>query len=207
MSGIDWLEIFGYVAMVLTGISLSMSSMIKLRWCNMAGSFCFGTYGLFLEAWPVVGLNYYLVAMNIYYLRKIYTEKAHFKLLPSSVSDVYLQEFINLHLQDARALFPTFHLGESPDTIAVMIHRDLVLAGVFICHKTDEHTAEIDLDFILSPYRDLKPGRFLFTENSQFFKERGIQKLRSATGSEQHRTYLEKIGFVANGDKLELLIS
>ncbi|CAM3722264.1 YgjV family protein [Parendozoicomonas haliclonae] len=206
MSEINWLEMFGYLATVLTGISLSMSSLVRLRWMNMIGSFCFGTYGLLIGAWPVVALNYYLTAMNIFHLWKIYHEPTHFRLVPSSVSDVYFQEFINLHLTDIKEFFPPFHLRDDRDYMAVMIHRDLALAGLFICHKTDADTMEVDLDYVLPPYRDLKPGQFVFVENSSFFRDKGVRKVVSATGSDIHREYLQKIGFIQKDDKLEMMI-
>ena len=207
MSEINWLEMFGYLATVLTAVSLSMNSLIKLRWINMIGSFCFGTYGLLIGALPVVLLNYYLTLMNIFRLWKIYSEKEHFRILPTSVSDIYLQEFINLHLSDIKDFFPPFHLRDDREYTAVMIHRDLSLAGLFICHKCDEYTLEVDLDFVLPPYRDLKPGQFVFQENSNFFRDMGMTRVVSAEGSVAHTHYLTKIGFSHIGDKLELRLA
>ena len=204
MSDINWLEMFGYFATVLTAVSLSMRSIVRLRWLNMAGSFCFGTYGLIIGAIPVVLLNYYLTLMNIYNLWHLYSEKAHFRMLSSSVSDQYLREFINLHESEIKDFFPPFHLRDDREYIATMIHRDLALAGVFICHKTDDGVIEVDLDFVLPSYRDMKPGQFVFQENSSFFRDMGVTRIISAEGSEAHRRYLNKIGFSHAGDKLEL---
>ncbi|WP_281647415.1 YgjV family protein [Parendozoicomonas sp. Alg238-R29] len=206
MSEIDWLEMLGYFATLLTAVSLSMSSLVRLRWFNMFGSFCFGTYGLLLGALPVVLLNYYLVAMNMFYLWKMYNEKSHFRVLPASVSDQYLNEFINLHKSEIKEFFPPFSLRDDREYTALMIHRDLSLAGVFICHRNEDNTMEVDLDFVLPPYRDLKPGQFVFCENSKFFTEQGVSKIVSAEGSEDHATYLAKIGFSRTNGRLEMAL-
>ena len=206
MSEINWPEMLGYLASLLTAVSLSMSSLVRLRWLNMVGSFCFGTYGVLLGSLPVALMNYYLVLMNIYYLWKIYTEKSHFSVLPASVSDQYVNEFINLNKAEIKEFFPAFHLKEDREYSALMIHRDLALAGVFICHRVDDNTMEVDLDFVLPQYRDLKPGQFVFCENSGFFKEQGVSKIISAKGSDSHLSYLSKIGFTQVNGRLELSV-
>ncbi|MTI14884.1 YgjV family protein [Sansalvadorimonas verongulae] len=204
MSELNWLEMLGYLASLMTAISLSMSSLVRLRWLNMIGSFCFGTYGVLIGSLPVALMNYYLVLMNIYYLWKMYTEKSHFRVLPASVSDLYLNEFVNLNKSEIREFFPSFHLKDGREYTALMIHRNLALAGVFICHRIDDKTVEVDLDFVLPPYRDLKPGQFVFCENSRFFTEKGISRIISAEGSDAHVAYLTKVGFKPANGRLEI---
>ncbi len=204
MSQVDLLELFGYVASVIVAISLTMSSIVKLRWWNLLGASCFGTYGLMIGALPVALLNYFIALANIYYLFKMYTEKAHFRVLPISTSDVYLKEFISLHESEIKEFFPPFGLREDRDYISMMIHRDLAVAGMFIGHKIDNTTLEMDLDFVLAPYRDMKPGQFIFKEHTEFFKKHGVKKIVSAPGSEGHTAYLTRIGFVMKDNRLEL---
>ncbi len=203
MSEINWLEMFGYLASVITGISLTMSSIVKLRWLNLLGSFCFGTYGILISATPVALLNYFICAANIYYLWKIYTEKTHFQMLETSTDDIYLKEFLKLHQKEILTFFPSFELLPDRQYTAMMIHRNLSLAGVFIGQKVDGSTMEVALDFVLPEYRDLKPGQFIFQSNTEFFKKLGVQRLLSAAGSEAHIGYLKQIGFKTAGDKLE----
>ena len=54
MSGI---EILDYVASVVVALSLSMSSIVRLRWLNMGGAALFSTYGFLIGAMPVALLK------------------------------------------------------------------------------------------------------------------------------------------------------
>ena len=75
MSGINWIEITGYVASVLIAVSLTMSSIVKLRVINMVGALLFGTYGVFIGSIPVALVNYFIGATNIFYLWRIWKMK------------------------------------------------------------------------------------------------------------------------------------
>ena len=204
MSQVNLLELFGYVASVIVAISLTMSSIVKLRWWNLLGASCFGTYGLLIGALPVALLNYFIALANSYYLYKMYTEKAYFRILPISTGDVYLKEFVRLHEGEIKEFFPPFGLRQDRDYISMMIHRDLAVAGMIIGHKIDDTTLEMDLDFVLPPYRDMKPGQFIYKEQTAFFKKHGVNKIVSAPGSESHTAYLTNIGFAMKGNRLEL---
>ncbi|WP_461537661.1 hypothetical protein [Spongorhabdus nitratireducens] len=206
MTGINWLEMFGYAASIITGISLTMSSIIRLRWMNLTGAFCFGTYGVMIGAPPVAVLNYFICCANIFYLWKIYTEKTHFRMLAASVNDVYIREFLKLHQEEIRTFFPTFRILRDSSYTAMMIHRNLSLAGVFIGRKIDSRTMEVTLDYVLPEYRDLKPGEFIFRDNIDFFRDQGIKRLVSDAGNDIHAQYLQRVGFKLRGGQHELLL-
>ena len=205
MAEVNWLEMFGYLASIITGVSLTMSSIVKLRWLNLLGAFCFGTYGVMIGAAPVAALNYFICVANIYYLWKMYTSKSDFRLLTSSVKDVYMNEFLKLNQGEIKQYFPEFKLRDDIEYQAFMIHQDQALAGAFIGHRINSHTLEVDLDFVLAPYRDMKPGQFTFNDNIEFFKQQGITRIVSAVGNEEHSEYLQKVGFTRSGNQLELL--
>jgi|ERR1051325_4597590 hypothetical protein len=50
-------ELIGYVASVLVAISLTMTSILRLRIINLTGSACFTLYGLLIGAYPVAIVN------------------------------------------------------------------------------------------------------------------------------------------------------
>ena len=64
----NWIEIVGYTGSVLVAISLMMSNVWKLRWINLIGAATFSLYGLILGAYPVFGLNLFIVIIDAYYL-------------------------------------------------------------------------------------------------------------------------------------------
>ena len=69
-----FLEIFGYIGTALVIISMTMTSVIKLRIINMCGGVISLIYAVLCNTWPVVVLNACLVSINMYhtvrYLRK-----------------------------------------------------------------------------------------------------------------------------------------
>ncbi len=67
-----YLEIFGYVGTVLVLLSMAMTSLIKLRIFNMAGSLVSMIYALCIGTWPVVLLNFGMIAINALQLVRHY---------------------------------------------------------------------------------------------------------------------------------------
>ncbi len=51
--------------MVCAAISLSLKNIKKLPYWNLAGALLFAVYGI-ISSWPVVILNVFLSAVNIY---------------------------------------------------------------------------------------------------------------------------------------------
>ena len=62
---IEWV---GYAASLFIVLSLTMTSIIKLRIINSIGCLLFIIYGLNLNAYPVVMSNALIVMINIYNL-------------------------------------------------------------------------------------------------------------------------------------------
>lgn len=73
-----YLEIFGYVGTTLVLLSMAMTSLVKLRICNMAGSLISMIYALLVGTWPVVLLNAGMIVINSAQLLR------HYKKSPKS---------------------------------------------------------------------------------------------------------------------------
>ncbi|QIW15989.1 lactate dehydrogenase [Pasteurellaceae bacterium RH1A] len=73
----NYIEILGYVAMILVASSFLLKDVIKLRLLNSVGCACFVIYGLLIGSIPVWGLNAFVVTINAYYIFKgLQTQKA-----------------------------------------------------------------------------------------------------------------------------------
>ncbi len=59
-----YLEIFGYIGTALVLLSMMMTSVVKLRLINMAGSLISMIYAIIYGTWPVVLLNFGLILIN-----------------------------------------------------------------------------------------------------------------------------------------------
>lgn len=64
---IEWV---GYLASALIVISLTMSSIVKLRIINSIGCALFVVYGISVGALPVAFSNVLIIFINLYYLFK-----------------------------------------------------------------------------------------------------------------------------------------
>lgn len=69
--GISFLEIFGYLGSFVVLVSLTMSSIVKLRWINLLGATMFTIYAVLINAYPAIFMNLGIVIIDIYYLTKL----------------------------------------------------------------------------------------------------------------------------------------
>lgn len=188
------LELVGYVASVLVAISLTMSSLLKLRVINLAGSLAFAVYGALIHAYPVAAVNLFIVFVNLYYLRQMLGAKEFFRLLRVKPDSEYLAYFVDFYDREIRRFQPHFAHAPAPDDLTVFVLRDATPAGLLIGHA-DGRTLHVKLDFVIPPFRDFKTGRFLFREHPELFRERGITEIVSEPGSREHADYLRRMGF------------
>ena len=59
-----YLDVFGYIGTGLVLLSMMMTSVVKLRLINMAGSLISMIYAIICVTWPVVLLNLGLILIN-----------------------------------------------------------------------------------------------------------------------------------------------
>lgn len=205
---ISFLEWLGYLSSVIVAISLTMSSIVKLRIYNLIGGTAFSIYGFLIGSLPVGFLNLFIVGINIYYLIKIYSQKEAFQLLKLQLEDSYLNYFLEFNKNQILEFFPTFdvkNIASIKENILIFtLMHDAIVAGVFIGIK-NKQTLNVELDYVSATYRDLKPGKFIYQQNRAFFIENGINRIQITTINPQHIKYLEKMNFVSEGANLYYL--
>ncbi|MBG7601455.1 MAG: hypothetical protein IZT60_02780 [Gammaproteobacteria bacterium] len=190
----DWVEWLGYLASLVVLISLTMSSILKLRWINMLGCFLFAYFGYLVSSPPVLFANLGIAAINIYFLYKIYSTREDFKIINASTDSDYYRHFLNVNNKEISKLIPMEKL-EKEHTALYML-RDNEIAGVLIGEEDGGGALDIKLDYVIPRYRDYKLGKYFFNDHPEFFRERGISTLRTTADDDAHRLYLEKVGFV-----------
>lgn len=191
-----WYEIIGYAASVLVAVSLTMRSILKLRIISLIGSLFFTAYGLLIGAYPVAAMNFFIVLINIYYLWQMRSTKEFFRLLPIRPDSEYLLAFLDFYHNDIQKFLPGFSYQPTGHELTYFVLRNMVPAGLVIGEVRDGDCLFIQLDYAIPGYRDLKIGRFVFRENAQALRERGIRRIYTATGSPAHAHYLEQMGFI-----------
>ncbi len=190
--GTPILEWIGYAASVLVLVSLTMTSIVKLRWYNMAGAVLFSTYGFLIGAYPVGIMNFLLVCANLYNLMKIYQRKEDFQLFKIKDNKELLNHFLDFYAKDIAIYYPNFKANSNQ--IAMFVLRDMAVAGIFI-GTIDKNNLFIDLDYALPQYRDNKLGIYLYKKLYVALKDKQIDTVYCNTDNKTNNKYLRKMGF------------
>ncbi len=193
------LEIVGYVGSFLIGLSLTMSNIKKLRWINLFGASTFATYGVLIQAWPVLLLNGFIVLTDIWHLVLLSRKRELFSVVPLEGSpSPYLRHFVAFHGEDIATYFPDFELP-TEGVEGAWILRDMQAAGLFL-YRQEGARAVIDMDYVAPAYRDMRTATWFFGEGLEHLRQRGIEVLVAKAFETDHATYLTKVGFEDRGE-------
>ena len=191
------LELIGYAGSALIIISLTRSSVVRLRLWNLAGAVVFCVYGVLINAWPVVALNAANVFINLWQLGRMFRHRDFFELLDLEGQRTrYVERFLDFHREDIARYIPSFDLDSVKDPCFVFVLRDLQPAALIIYTMPQPDVACVELDFVVPRYRDLQCGRYFFEQMGPRLAARGVTRFATRTNNPAHRDYLGKIGFV-----------
>ncbi len=192
---INILEWIGYIASIIIAISMTMNSIVKFRWVNLAGALTFSTYGFLIGALPVGFLNGFIVSVDIYYLLKIYSKKETFETLEVRADNKYLLRFLEFHNKEIQSYFPGFTYKPEMNTISFFVLRNMAVTGLFLAHREDKNILKVGLDYVVPEYRDFKNGRYIYHRLRRRFIDDGFDSVKTYGQSKKHIKYLRKIGF------------
>ncbi|MBX2933137.1 MAG: YgjV family protein [Ferruginibacter sp.] len=190
------IQLPGYLAFIFLAVSLWVTTDIKFRWINSFGCLCFVLYGVIINAYPIVLTNSVLLAINIYFLFKIYNRKEKFDLVEFKKDAALIPKFLNFYATDINAYFPGFTMTDKADSIKFVVLRDIVVANIFVADVDTAGNAIVQINYTIPKYRDFKVGRFLFDEGKDFLKARGIKKIiYTSVYNPQHEKFIKVMGF------------
>jgi hypothetical protein len=198
MNNATFYELLGYFASALVAVSLTMTSILRLRIINLIGAVLFTIYGLLINAYPVALVNFIIVLINLYQLSKLFRIHEDFRILDVSPDSAYLRQWLEFHAENIREFYPYFYEHPFDPTqpyLVMFVLRDMLPVGIFIGQETTDNTMIVKLDYVIQGYRDFKVGAFLYGQRMDVFKARGVQKIISYPGSSAHETYLKRMGF------------
>ncbi len=81
--------------------------------------------------------------------------------------------------------------------------RNLVPVGLFISQPLDKDSLFVNLDFVIPGYRDFKVGKFVYHQENELFRGKGIRRIYGDAGTEKHENYLRRMGFVLQEHEAE----
>lgn len=193
------LQILGYTASILIAVSLLMRSIVRLRIVNMAGAATFSLYGFLIGAYPVGLLNLLTTCINAVQLVRLRNRTEIFRILEISLDAPYVRYFLEFEEKEIRRYLPQFRYDPQEQTFVLLVLRDLVPAGLVV-GRLEDSTLRVDLDYVVAQFRDLKVARFLFIDEAEYFRARGVREIVSPADTAEHATYLAKIGYRQVGD-------
>ncbi len=160
------------------------------------GSLSFVFYGIFIHAFPIVLTNAVLLAINIYFLFKIYRRQEKFDLVEFNHDAALIPRFLSFYQKDIEAYFPGFAMGAMEKEIRFVVLRDIVVANIFVAVIHDNGDAIVKINYTVPKYRDYKVGRFLFEEGKAFLHSNGVKRIvYQQVFNSNHEKILKVMGF------------
>ena len=197
----DWIEVVGYIGSALVLVSFLMTSVFKLRVINTIGGIIFAIYALIIKSYPTAVMNIALVIINLRFLWKMRTDSKVYDLVETTPADNYLGYLLGYWAADIKTCFPGLEIDLSASNIAYILGCESNPAGLFLAAREGDEL-KVQLDYSLPAYRDFSLGAYLYGE----LAKRGISKVSYSGPDENHKVYLEKMGFVpANGGYEKIL--
>ena len=192
MSGETILQIIGYFSTLLVLVSFLMTSVVKLRLINLAGSGIFVVFAFLTKSYPTAIMNIGICAINIYFLIKLFRSKSLTSLLPIDLDSAYLREFLNLYQADIQRYFPDYSPERQENDCAYFVYYDMNPVGLLLGRRQNDGTLDVHVDYTIPKYRDASVGRFLYP---RLLGEEGFKALEFRNASPKHEAYLQKVGF------------
>jgi len=189
---VEWI---GYIASTIVLISLSLSSILRLRIVNLFGSALFSFYGFYIGALPVGIMNLIIVFFNLYYLQKLMSKKEDFEIIESDNNQKFVKRFLAYFKKDIQKFFPDFKVESGSNQLVLMVMRNMNFAGIFIARENND-ILEVELDYVTPQYRDYKNGAFLINHFRDTLSEKKYKAVKASSSVSQQIKYLKKIGFV-----------
>ncbi|MHB0995323.1 MAG: hypothetical protein ACYC2I_03025 [Elusimicrobiales bacterium] len=193
-------ELIGYAASALVAVSLLTSNVLRLRALNLAGAVVFVIYAGLTRAWPVLAVNLFVAAIDLWHIIALKSRKDVFKLMQVPAADPLLANFLAYHARGIWQFFPDFDLAALKDPRCVFILRNLLPVGLFV-YTEERPEIKVHLDYVAEDYRDLKSARYLFSRPQNPETYAGFTHFSAVSGSGKHADYLRRVGFSEDPEK------
>ena len=190
---INWIDWFGYLASLVILVSLTMTSIIKLRWINFVGCILFATFGFLIHSLPTALMNIGISFINLYFLYNIYNTKEEFRLIEAETDSKYFNYFLDVNMEEIEKQISKEELKKQNKALYML--RNNNIAGILLGEKSQNGDFFIKVDYVTAPYRDYKLGKYFFNKHIEYFEKEGIKRLVTIGVEGSHKQYLKKIGF------------
>ena len=203
-----WLDALGWAGSALLIFSLMQARVLRFRVLNLVACVILVVFNALLEIWPMVAMNVVLSAINLWFIRKLVSERHDdraFSVLEVGPSDEYLRHVLRIHQADMLAHQPDLLWdGEAPGRHAYLVLHGDETVGVVLAREESGGVLQIELDWVTPRYRDFSPGEFVW-RSSGLLSGRGLTRV--VTPPEMVGAYYDRLGFEREGDSYVLDIA
>jgi len=135
-------------------------------------------------------------------LIRISRKKDYFELFKiNSNQSPFLDRFLTFYHDDIKTFFPDFHFSSEEPKSVIFVLRNLLPVGLFIFRPHSVDTLEIDLDYVIPDYRDLKTAHFFYQSYDQQLENMSCKYFVTHSNIKKHVKYLNKLGFQKDLEK------
>lgn len=185
------IELAGYIGSALVVISMLMSSVVKLRAINTVGCVISFTYAMITHAYPIALMNFCLIIINVYNLRKLLKNTEEYDFIDAGKEEGLVNYFLEYYKEDMKQYFPDFDKNNFHGNTAYVVCCKACPAGILLGEKTEDGKLQIKLDYTTPAYRDCSVGKYLYSQ----LTTKGINQLVFTEKTNNHEAYLEKMGY------------
>lgn len=197
-----WWETVGWVGSLLVVVSLVVPSVRRFRVLNLSGSLVATAYNLAFGIWPYAAMNAVIAVIDVYWLARLRSQGARsYRVLEVDARGELVRDFLTRHRAQVLRAHPSLPDVLSPGARALLtLHEDEVV-GLFVC-EPHGCQARVLVDFVTERFRDLKPGRALYS--SPVVRAGGLERMVVEAGEVGDAAYFRKQGFVERDGRLVL---
>ncbi len=190
---IIYLNLLGYVASFIILISLTMKSIVKLRWINAVGSLLFVVFAFLTNSTPTVVMNLGIIAIDLWFVLRITGSKKDYQLVKAERGSAYLEFFYQKYQKEICETFGDEVFLEAKGFSYFVCDNEI--AGLFAWKENTPTECQILIDFVTPRFRDTKIGKYFFMQQLPLFREKGYTRFVYNNVGQKHWRYLEQIGF------------
>jgi hypothetical protein len=199
-----WLNALGWFGSALLVFSLLQSRVLRFRILNLCASVVLTTFNAFLHIWPMVAMNTVLALINLWWLRKLLSERHDvkaFEVLEVGPGDEYLRYVLSVHHDDIVRYQPSFSWDAATRYHSYLVLHGDETVGVVLVDSRGDGVARVVLDYVTPRFRDFSPGEFVW-RRSGLLRDGGFHKV--VTPPDMVAPYYERVGFQREGEVFTL---
>jgi hypothetical protein len=197
----SWLDALGWAGSALLVFSLAQARVLRFRVLNLVACVILVVFNWLLGIWPMVAMNVVLSAINIWFIRKLLTDRHDervYEVLEVGPTDEYLRHVLRVHSDDILKHQPDLVWdGAADGRSAYLVQRGDETVGVVLVRDEGDGTAQIELDYVTPRFRDFTPGEFVW-RRSGLLQEDGFKRVVSPP--DMLAPYYAEVGFKQEGD-------